>query len=376
MFTLHVDTAESWRGGQNQVLLTVRELKNLGHRTILVAHPNGELLRRATGSVDLISIASSGEIDLRAAWLLARALKRLRPEVIQAHDAKGVAMVALARSLARLNPQPKFVMSRRVDFHIRRNAFSRWKYAQVDRFLCASEAIRLMLIGDGVSPEQTATVHEGIDIRKVTSCRSLDLHKELELPKGVPIVGNVAALVPHKGQQFLIEAAAMVITQIPNVRFVILGAGELEGQLRKQIAKLKVDRHVLLAGFRPDVLSLQKSFDLFVLSSITEGLGTTLLDAMALGRPIIATKTGGIPEVIIDGKTGLLVPPRDAQSLASAIVALLRDPERRARLGTEANRRAKEKFSSEQMVKQTLEAYSHLVDIPLLKDIDHPNGPD
>ena len=233
-----------------------------------------------------------------------------------------------------------------------------------------------MLIGDGVSPEQTATVHEGVDIRKVTSCRSLDLHKELELPKGVPIVGNVAALVPHKGQQFLIEAAAMVITQIPNVRFVILGAGELEGQLRKQIAKLKVDRHVLLAGFRPDVLSLQKSFDLFVLSSITEGLGTTLLDAMALGRPIIATKTGGIPEVIIDGKTGLLVPPRDAQSLASAIVALLRDPERRARLGTEANRRAKEKFSSEQMVKQTLEAYSHLVDIPLLKDTDHPNRPD
>ena len=376
MFTLHVDTAESWRGGQNQVLLTVRELKNLGHRTILVAHPNGELLRRATGSVDLISIASSGEIDLRAAWLLARALKRLRPEVIQAHDAKGVAMVALARSLARLNPQPKFVMSRRVDFHIRRNAFSRWKYSQVDRFLCASEAIRLMLIGDGVSPEQTATVHEGIDIKKVTSCRSLDLHKELELPKGVPIVGNVAALVPHKGQQFLIEAAPMVIAQIPNVRFVILGAGELEGQLRKQIAKLKVDRHVLLAGFRPDVLSLQKSFDLFVLSSITEGLGTTLLDAMALGRPIIATKTGGIPEVIIDGKTGLLVPPRDAQSLASAIVALLRDPERRARLGTEANRRAKEKFSSEQMVKQTLEAYSHLVDIPLLKDTYHPNGPD
>jgi len=376
MFTLHVDTAQSWRGGQNQVLLTVRGLKNLGHRTILVAQPNGELLRRATGRVDLIPIASSGEIDLRAAWRLARALKRLRPEVIQAHDAQGVAMVALARSLARLNPQPKFVMSRRVDFHIRRNAFSRWKYSQVDRFLCASEAIRLMLIEDGVSPEQTATVHEGIDLRKVANCQGLDLHREFRLPKGVPIVGNVAALVPHKGQQFLIEAAAIVVTQIPDVRFVILGAGELESQLRKQIAKLKIDRNVLLGGFRPDVLSLQKSFDLFVLSSITEGLGTTLLDAMALSRPIIATRTGGIPEVIIDGKTGLLVPPRDAQSLASAIVALLRDPGRRARLGTEASLRAEKQFSSEQMIKQTLEAYSRSVDMPLLKDTDHPNVPD
>ena len=375
MFTLHVDTALSWRGGQNQVLLTVLGLRALGHRTVLVAQPNGELMRRATGCSDLISIASLGDADLAAAWHLSRALKRLRPTVVQAHDAQGVAMVALARSLVRLDPQPRFVVSRRVDFHIRRNVFSRWKYSQVDLFLCASEAIRMMLIEDGVFPERTETVHEGIDLRQVEASPDLDPHSEFQLPRGVPIVGNVAALVPHKGQQFLIEAAAKVVSQLPDTRFVILGTGELERKLRRQIKHLQLDRHVLLAGFRPDVLSLQKGFDLLVLSSITEGLGTTLLDAMALGRPIVATRTGGIPEVVVDAETGILVPPRDAQTLATAIVDLLRDPERRARFGTAARARARERFSAEQMVRRTLDAYGRLAGTPPSTDTGRPDIP-
>lgn len=372
MFSLHVDTSLSWRGGQNQVLLTVLGLQARGHRTALVAQPNGELMRRATGCPDLISIASVGEVDLPAAWRLARTLKKLKPAIVQAHDAQGVAMVALARALVRLDPQPRFVVSRRVDFHIRRNIFSKWKYSKVDRFLCASEAIRMMIIEDGVLPERTETVHEGIDSRLVEASPALDLHKEFQFPKGTLIVGNVAALVPHKGQQFLIEAAAKVICQLPNVRFVILGTGKLESELRTQIQRLRLEQHVLLAGFRSDVLSLQKGFDLFVLSSTTEGLGTTLLDAMALGRPIIATQTGGIPEVVIDTETGTLVPPCDPQALATAIVNLLRDPSRRARFGTAARARVREQFSAEQMIQRTLEVYLRLADTPPAADTDRP----
>jgi glycosyltransferase involved in cell wall biosynthesis len=373
MFTLHVDTALSWRGGQNQVLLTVLGLQALGHRTALVAQPNGELVRRATGCPDLISIASVGEVDLPAAWRLSRALKKLNPAIVQAHDAQGVAMVALARSLVRLEPQPRFVVSRRVDFHIQRNIFSRWKYSQVDRFLCASEAIRTMIIEDGIPLERTETLHEGIDFKLVEASPGLNLYKEFQFPKGTYIVGNVAALVPHKGQQFLIEAAAKVISRIPNVRFVILGAGKLESRLRSQIQRLGLEQYVLLAGFRPDVLSLQKGFDLFVMSSTTEGLGTTLLDAMALGRPIIATRTGGIPEVV-DAETGILVPPCDPQALATAIVDLLRDPARRARLGTAARTRVREQFSAERMIQRTLDAYLRLADTPPAGDTVRPRA--
>ena len=364
MFSLHVDTARSWRGGQNQVLLTVLGLRALGHRTALVAHPDGELHRRAAEGPDLIPIAASGEMGLRAAWQLSRVLKALRPTVVHAHDAHAVAMVALARTLGRLDPLPRFVVSRRVDFHIRRNAFSRWKYGQVELFLCASNAIQSMLVGDGVSAARVVTVHEGVDLEHIAAAPPLDIHAELWLPSGTPIVGNVAALVPHKGHRYLIKAAARVVRQIPDTRFVILGTGELEPVLRKHIKDLHLERHILLAGFRPDVLSLQKGFDLFAMSSLTEGLGTALLDAMAIGQAIVATRAGGIPEVVAHDQTGLLVPPGDADALAAAIVQLLRDPTWRARLGAAGHERARTSFSVERMVQATLDAYGRLVDTP------------
>ena len=372
MFSLHVDTARTWRGGQNQVLLTVLGLRTQGHRTVLVAHPNGELVQRAPQSPDLIPIASSGEMDFRAAWQLSRVLKALQPTVVHAHDAHAVAMVAIACSLKRLNPLPRFVVSRRVDFHIRRNSFSRWKYAQVDLFLCASDAIRTMLIGDGVPTKQTTTVHEGVDLKRIAATPQLNVHAEFSLPSDAPLVGNVAALVPHKGHRYLIKAAAKAVRQVPNARFVIVGEGELKETLLKQIKDLHLERHVRLAGFRPDALSLQKGFDLFAMSSVTEGLGTVLLDAMAFGQAIIATRAGGIPEVVVDGRTGVLVPTRDADALASAIVSLLGDSDRRARLGAAARKRAHGFFKIERVVQETLDAYALLVDTARATGTDGP----
>ena len=149
MFSLHIDTARSWRGGQNQVLLTVNGLREIGHRAALVAHPDGELRRRAEEGLELLPLAPRTEMDLAAAWRLSRIVKRLKPEVVHAHDPHGVAMAALALSMgvspAKGETAPPLVASRRVDFHLKGNSFSRWKYRQVDCFIAASEAIRQML---------------------------------------------------------------------------------------------------------------------------------------------------------------------------------------------------------------------------------------
>src|ERR671937_1390955 len=167
MFSLHVDTARTWRGGQNQVLLTVNGLRAIGERAALVAHPDGELRRRAAEGLDLIPIAPRTEMDLSAAWKFARVIKRLGPDVIHAHDPHGVAMASLALSLGASTTHgraPALVASRRVDFHLKGNSFSRWKYRQVDCFIAASDAIRQMLLADGVAPDRVLTVHEGIDV--------------------------------------------------------------------------------------------------------------------------------------------------------------------------------------------------------------------
>ena len=156
--------------------------------------------------------------------------------------------------------------------------------------------------------------------------------------------------------------------KVADARFVIAGEGELRPALERQIKEHRLEKHVLLAGFRPDVLSLHKAFDIFVMSSITEGLGTSLLDAMAAARPIVATTTGGIPEVVVDGVTGFLVAPRDDAAMAAAIVKLLKDPDLRKRMGQAGLARARELFSAERMLKETLKVYQRVALHPHVED--------
>ena len=360
MFSLHIDTARSWRGGQNQVLVTVLGLRAAGHRAMLVAHPDGALRRRAEEGLELLPLTPRTEMDLSAAWRLSRAIKELRPDIIHAHDPHGVAMAAIALSMSTQPKRAPLVAARRVDFRLRGNALSRWKYDQVDCFICSSDAIRKILLADGVPEHRAITVHEGIDLGRVAAAPPAPLHEELWLPHGAPIVGNVAALVPHKGQRHFIDAAALVLREVPDARFVIAGEGELRETLAHQIKHLNLEKHVILAGFRPDVLSLHQAFDIFVMSSITEGLGTSLLDAMAAGRPIVATTAGGMPEVVQDGTTGILVPPRDPHAMADAIIRLLKDEGLRKQMGAAGLSLVNARFSAERMVADTLAAYGRV----------------
>jgi L-malate glycosyltransferase len=380
MFSLHIDTARTWRGGQNQVLLTVNGLRSIGQRAALVAHPDGELRRRVDEGLELIPIAPRTEMDLSAAWRLARVVKRLRPDVIHAHDPHGVAMASLALSLgsgsAPEGRAPALVVSRRVDFHLKGNSFSRWKHRQVDCFIAASNAIRAMLVADGVPETNIVTVHEGIDVEHVLAAPPVNVHETFFLPHHAPVVGNVGALVPHKGQRHLIEAAHLVVQQLPDVRFVILGEGELREHLERLVREHHLEKHVLLPGFRIDVLGCLKGFDLFVMSSVTEGLGTSLLDAMACSKAIVATTAGGIPEVVDDQVTGLLVEPRDHHALASAIVRLMADEPERQRMAAAGFDRVSARFTVERMVAETASVYARVAGTPHAADTARPAARD
>ena len=362
MFSLHIDTAQTWRGGQSQVRYTVLGLRALGHRAALVADPSGELFQRMSEGLDLVPLSTRGEIDLAAAWRLSRVLKQLRPEVLHAHDPSGVAMAATALSIASPRPRPALVASRRIEFPIARNSFSSWKYSQVDRFLAISVAVRDRLIADRIPSSKIAIVHEGVDVDRLVSLPHGNLHAALFLPTQSPIVATIGALVAQKDHHTLVEAAAIVVKQVSDVRFVILGEGDLRPNLEKQIKHLHLERHVFLAGFRPDVLELLKDADVFALSSTHEGMCTSLLDAMAAEKPAVATAVGGVPEVVDDLKTGFLVPPREPAALAGRIVQLLKDQALRQRMGRAGLERVRRRFTVERMVQETADAYKVLVE--------------
>jgi len=360
MFSLHIDTARTWRGGQGQVLHTVMGLRAMRQRAALVAHPEGELFRRMSEGTDLIPLAPRNEIDLAAAWRLSRVLKQYRPDIVHAHDPHGVAMAATALSIISLSPSPALVASRRIEYRIGHNSFSRWKYDQVDCFIAISEAVRDRLIADGFPRVKTTVVHEGVDVERIVHLPPANAHAVFFLPTHAPIVGNIGALVPQKGQHHLIDAAAIVVRQIPDVRFVIAGEGELRPQLEDQIKRKHLERHVFLAGFRADALELLKAFDLFALSSLHEGMCTSLVDAMAASKAAVATAVGGVPEVMTDGLTGYLVPAKDHDAMAQRIVELLQNEPLRRRMGEAALQRARQRFTVERMVQGTIEVYERL----------------
>jgi len=327
-----------------------------------VAHPQGELHVRASEGADLVGLAPHNEIDLTAAWKLSRVLRQYAPDVVHAHDPHAVAMAGTALSFGALAPVPPLVASRRVDFHLSGNSFSRWKYRQVARFIAASGAIRDILVEDGIPAAQVTIVHDGIDVGRVQRLPALDLHVEFWLPRGVPVLVNVGALVGHKGQKHLLEAMPLVMREVPDVHLVILGEGELRTPLERQVKELHLERAVRMPGFREEVLSLMKSADLFVMSSVTEGLGSAVLDAMAMGLAVVGTSAGGIPEAVVHGETGLLVPPADAGLLAQSIVRLLKDPEERRRYGAAGRLRVAKHFGVDRLVDGTLAVYRETLD--------------
>lgn len=358
MRSLHIDTARTWRGGQNQVLLTVTAMAEAGHDAILLAHEDGQLKRRAGEGLRFLAFAPRSEFDVQAAWRLGRVVADLRPDVIHAHDPMAVSLVAMAQQMAGAStPKPLVVASRRVDFHLKRHAFSKWKYRHVNVFIAASRPIAAILADDGIERDRIEVVHDGVDIDAIDRQPALDVHGEFWLPHGAPVVANVAALAPHKGQKHLVAAATTIVRQLPDARVLIVGEGELREPLQHQISSLGLDRHVTLTGFRQDVVGLLKSVDVFVMSSVTEGLGSVILEAMACRRPVVGTRAGGIPDVVEHGVTGLLVPVRDEHALADAVLALLGDAGRRQAMGEAGRHRVEREFSLSALVSGTIGVY-------------------
>ena len=315
------------------------------------------MFRRASEGPDLVPLAPVNEIDLATAWKLSKIIRQWTPAIVHAHDPHAVSMAALALSFGAPDPRPKMIASRRVDFHLQSHAFSQWKYRQMDGFIAASRAIKNILVADGIPAGRIEVVHDGIDVEKIQNRPVVDLHKEYWLPLGVPVMVNVGALVGHKGQKYLVDAMPIVLREVPDAHLIIFGEGDLRAPLEKQIKHLSLGKRVLLPGFREDVMSLMKSADLFVMSSVTEGLGSAVLDAMAMGHAVVGTKAGGIPEAVVHDETGLLVEPADAKALAAAIVRLLKDDGLRKQLGEAGRARVAEHFGVDRLVEGTLEIY-------------------
>ena len=371
---LHLNTARTWRGGERQVWFLARALARRGIFQWVVGRPGSELERRCReANLPFHAIAMRGEWDLLAVRQLRAFAREQNINILHAHTSRahGLGLMAVRRL-----PGTRFVVSRRVDFPAGKNWFSRRKYLSplIAAYVAISENVRQVLIADGVAPERIHIAYSGIDLSRFaplsgealreSESNQAALRREFELDTAPPpiVLGNVAALVDHKDQRTLLHALARLreISQIP-FRCLIFGEGELRGELEKLAADLQLGpEHLRFAGFRDGIDDAYRIFDIFVMSSKEEGLGTAVLDAMAYGLPVAATRGGGIPEMIVDEEGGLLAPVGDAPALAKALARLLESETLRQQMGAYNQERVKQ-FGTEATCQATLAVYERVL---------------
>lgn len=347
--TVHLETGRHLYGGGAQVLHLVAGLVARGDDPLLVAPAGSGIAREAERrGLPVQTLPFSGEADLAFVVRFRRLLDRVRPALVHLHSRRGAD--SLGWVAARLSGVP-VVLSRRVD---NREApwLARRKYRLYDRVVAISEEIRQVLLAEGVSPDRVVTVRSAVDAAAVPhACASREgFLQEMGLPADARVAGMAAQLIQRKGHHVLLEAVPAILRAVPTARFLLFGRGPLEEELRSAIAGRNLGDAVRLVGFREDLPRILPCLDLLVHPAFKEGLGVALLEAGAAGVPVVAARAGGIPEVVVDGRTGLLVPPGDAPALARAVSGLLGDPARCRAMGHEARRFVQEERSVDAMV--------------------------
>ena len=354
---LHVDTERGWRGGERQVLWLAEALERMGHRSIVAARPREPLLERAAArGIAVVESAPRGELDLAAAAALRRVVREEGVEVVHAHTGHAVA----AGALALLGTRARLVLTRRVAFPLRRNVLSRLKYSRADGVIAISSAAADALVAGGIPRGRIAIVPSGIDLADLPEPAPPSALAAFGIPPGAPLVVQVSALTDEKDPVNFVHAVAAAQRLVPSLHALLVGDGPLRPRVEGAMTQLGLWGVLHLAGRRDDAERLIAAADVVTLSSRQEGLGSVLLDALAAGRPVVATRVGGIPDVVEDERCGLLVAERDGRRLGDAIARVLLDGALARRLG-EAGRIRARAFSVERMAERTAAVYERVL---------------
>lgn len=367
--TLHLNTERTWRGGELQAFHLIQGLLRRNHEAHLIAQAGGEMAERARKEgIRTFEVKMRGEWDPLAIFQIRNILRKGGYPIVHMHTSHGHTLGCIASILGGGGIR---VVSRRVDFSIYRHplSISRWKYARLPHHIIAiSQGVKRALQEDGIPEGMISVVPSGIDPHTLNRADPASLMEEFRLDPESPRVGCVAHFGWHKGQEVLVRAASLVRREVPKARFFFVGKGEYKEKCEALAAKLNLERSVIFTGFREDVPNFLALFNLFVMPSLMEGLCTSILDALALERPVVASAVGGIPEIIDHGVTGLLVPPGDPIPLAEAIVRLLKNPQEGESLAKKGREKVLSKFTHNAMVEGTLQVYRSLLEDPEERD--------
>lgn len=360
MRILHVSYHKSWRGGEQQISYLVGELQNMGcHQWIYCSEDNALEEYCKDNGISYYTFSN----NLLKRYQNIKKLKHLCQkhfiEIVHVHDSFSHEMAYVAGLIGNETP---IILSRRVDFPMNNTFIShnKYNYHRIRKILCVSNKIKQTLEPDIKDKSKLTVIHDGIDLEKFNKNSPGLLRKQFKIPKEAKIIGYISALSPHKDHLTFIDTAEKLLKENLNAKFFIIGEGRIKKHLQDYAIKKGLVDHIIFTGFRTDVPSIIHDLDIFLFTSISEGLGTSILDAFASGVPVVSTNAGGIPEIIENGVTGLVADIKDSDQLANNVMKLLSDKELRESIIQNAKEKVKN-FSKQIMAERTFSVYKEIL---------------
>ncbi len=322
-----------------------------------------ELLRE---NFDIKVLNKKNKFDITVIFKLAKLIKEKKPDIVHCWLFYSIGISLIASFFIRR--KMKIISSIR-ECPLKFNFYyflTKLLQRRIEKFIAISNFVKKKLIRDGIFSEKIVVVHNGLDIKEIEKKYSKSLLSKLSkesfgLKKDDSTVGFIGRLEPVKGVEYFLMAIPYVKKEITDIKFMVVGEGSLKNSLKELVEKLKIENNVIFTGFRKDVYKIIKTIDILVVPSLIETLSSVSIEAGVFKKPVIATSVGGIPEVVEDGVTGLLVPSKDPERMAEAILQLLKDEDLRMKMGEAGRKKVESFFNIEQTVKKTEEIYDKLL---------------
>lgn len=361
MTIIHISTAKSWRGGEQQVAYLLQELKTKGMDQWVLCPENSRLAAFCIQhQIPHTLFKKKGGFDPILALKVTKLCRQFAKPIIHAHDSHAHTSAVLAGTIW-MNKAP-IVLHRRVSFKISNTLLSRFKYTyhQIKRILCVSQSVKQTIDSQINRPDITKVIYSAIDLKKFENIPNQNfLRQQYHIEPHCQIVGNISALTKEKDLYTFIDTAELLLTKHSDLYFFIIGDGEEKRLLQEYIQNKNLEKRVILTGFIPNPYLILPELDLFLFTSVYEGLGTSILDAMASKVAVVATHTGGIPEIVKHNETGLCVEPQNAVKLAESVSELITNKALKERLIQNAWLMLQD-FSIAGMCEKTIEVYTGL----------------
>jgi glycosyltransferase involved in cell wall biosynthesis len=359
---LHTEASLGWGGQERRILVEALALRERGHRLFFAVDHRGELYRRVRlRDFPVMPLVFGGRRNLLAWFKLRQLLRTGEIDILNTHSSLDSWVGSLAwRSLRN---RPLLVRTRHLSTRVKINRRTRWLYQNPAAIITTGEVTKELLMERlGVPARRIFSIPTGVELTEfVPQGKNRELLAQIKIPPDAFIFGSVAVLRSWKGHLYLLEAFQKLIADGVRAFLLLVGEGPYRVVIQEKIAQLGLQHWVRLAGFRDQVAPWFALMDVVVLASYAnEGVPQSLLQAQAMARPVVGTTVGGIPEVIIDAETGLLVPPRDPQALVAAMARLWADADLRRALGRRGRELVVERFSLEQMAAEVEAVYKVL----------------